>query len=369
MRVRTGRFGPGLQLGSDRNRTGRWSGYVSRDDQFHIERASLPKSGPDEKHTHVPERVDCDAGRERKCEAMRKFRNVGCGVRKGFTLVELLVVIGIIALLISILLPSLGKAREAALKVQCMSNLRSMGQSIHMFSNDRKGRLPQCQNVFWGDAPWWNLWMYSVDYFALIDNYGADPKLFNCPVFMQGQDVRIGPRAYGNYQGIDVYATTEAQARRQIELISAGFSGQTLLQMAGSTSLDNPQRNATTQGANGGLFGLWVEIGYQIYFGSPLRDPTRPEPFWVMNMARKSKMGNADDANPAIMSDECWRQPNNKRWNHGRTWTLQGLNEATGTVNRHVGGVTTNVLRKDGSVESKTPDRVAYSRSGGIWFR
>jgi prepilin-type N-terminal cleavage/methylation domain-containing protein len=82
--------------------------------------------------------------------------------KRAFTLIELLVVISIIAMLISILLPALAKARQAAYATKCASGLRQIGIATNTYADDYRDWFPPASRVAGGVTKWW----FQVAYFA-----------------------------------------------------------------------------------------------------------------------------------------------------------------------------------------------------------
>jgi prepilin-type N-terminal cleavage/methylation domain-containing protein/prepilin-type processing-associated H-X9-DG protein len=107
------------------------------------------------------------------------LRGRDCGQKRGrkaFTLVELLVVIGVIAVLLGLLLPSIARAREQGHRLKCLANLRSLGQAMYLYAGDFRDRLPN--GNFVGDADPTHGDQVLV---SLASRYDLPPALFHCP--------------------------------------------------------------------------------------------------------------------------------------------------------------------------------------------
>ena len=108
--------------------------------------------------------------------------------RNAFTLVELLVVIALITILLAILLPVLGRAREQARRVQCASNLRQITNAWMMYADNNQGLLPAAAAKIATYAHDWLIWFKpltqaKLDQSALAPYVGRplNRMLFRCP--------------------------------------------------------------------------------------------------------------------------------------------------------------------------------------------
>jgi prepilin-type processing-associated H-X9-DG protein len=128
-----------------------------------------------------------------------------CRPGLAFTLVELLVVIGIIAVLVAILLPALSRAREQARSTQCLSNMRQVGSTLQMFVNEHGGYLPKAwfndaafnlsHRPGWAGTPQKNEWLYydrapnerTWEWSYILSTYvNKSEDIFRCPSDLAG---------------------------------------------------------------------------------------------------------------------------------------------------------------------------------------
>ncbi len=155
----------------------------------------------------------------------------------GFTLVELLVVIGIIALLISILLPALQKARRQAQAVACMSNLRSIGHAVNMYSNDNRNII--LPTVAW-DGNSAEVWAFALVRGRYLPNPNvrettaggntAPASVFICPSIAarQGSTVNDGFFRYvSSWSMLDTQPADNGAAGACILYVGYGVNGYT----------------------------------------------------------------------------------------------------------------------------------------------
>ncbi len=124
-------------------------------------------------------------------------------LREAFTLVELLVVIGIIAVLVAMLLPALNRARSAANRTVCMSNLRQVGVMVQLYANNYQDKMPL---GWWSGTQFWagyiiaadtSAWGVSFPLWGKLYSAGLvrdQPRVWYCPSQRDERFVFDGPR-------------------------------------------------------------------------------------------------------------------------------------------------------------------------------
>src|SRR3974390_2192181 len=161
-----------------------------------------------------------------------RWRRAGRTGPKGFTLIELLVVIAIIAILAALLLPALSSAHRRAQAVQCLSNLRQIGQTTYMYASDNDDYLP----FAWDDDPDPSInnflalltpLIYSSDF----DGYGDfELKLYTCPT--RGNEPLVGPNPMRISYGMNAFNSIDFPNPKTKKLGAAAPSAAVTLLLA-----------------------------------------------------------------------------------------------------------------------------------------
>ena len=101
--------------------------------------------------------------------------------RRGFSVVELLVVVAIIAVLLAIVVPGIGRAKELARRAVCMTSLRGLAQACHSYAAEREQRLPNMHDYGGSQYNASSYWLSLKWRRMLMDEYGIRRYYFYCP--------------------------------------------------------------------------------------------------------------------------------------------------------------------------------------------
>ncbi|MGE4490112.1 MAG: prepilin-type N-terminal cleavage/methylation domain-containing protein [Kiritimatiellales bacterium] len=190
------------------------------------------------------------------------MKNQNC---TSFTLIELLVVIAIIAILASMLLPALNKAREKAHAIKCTSNLKSNQMMMTMYANDMEGLMPLYSELG-GRISW-------ADQLELSRYVAPESKIFACPMrapesmWQNPATKNYYSKIYGVYTGQPAGASSSTPYRRDIVALTTtgpnrrylvskkvkNASTLTLMSDSWTTSYGNTQFYGIFRGGNAGV--------------------------------------------------------------------------------------------------------------------